>query len=96
MVSTDQGAGKRGKLCPDLSKDLRGVGPGSFAVWVIDVGDDTTHWEVFVNTPPQDGPHVDSMATAEGCLWYMSVYPAGVVDGGGRFIGGGYLRLFLP
>ena len=56
MGATDQGVGKRGRGCPDLRKDLRGDGPGSLAVWVGDVGDDTTHWEGSEWIPPQGDP----------------------------------------
>ena len=47
MGATDQGVEKRGRVCPDLGKDLSGGGPVSIYVWVRDVGDDTTHWKVF-------------------------------------------------
>ena len=59
MGTTYQGVGKRGNGCPNLGKYLCGGGPGSFSVWVRDVGDDTTHWEGIGLSPPQDGPKDD-------------------------------------
>ena len=61
----DQVVGGRGCGFPDLGKDLHGSGPGSFSVWVRDVGDDTTYWEGFERIPPQGGPQFGGMATIE-------------------------------
>ena len=47
MGAAEKGVGERKIGCPDLGKVLHGGFPGSFAVWVGDVGDFTTHWENF-------------------------------------------------
>ena len=54
--ASDQGVGKRGHGLSDLGKDICGGGTISLAVWVGDVGDDTTHWEGSEWIPPQGDP----------------------------------------
>ena len=63
---TVQGVGKGGRGCPYLGKNVCGDGPGVPAVWVIDVGDDTTHWEGVGWITPQGCLHLDRTATLEG------------------------------
>ena len=65
MGANVQGNGKVGRGCPDVGKNLCGGGPGSSAVWVGDVGDDTTSWESFGRILPQGGPKADRTATLE-------------------------------
>ena len=57
--AADKGVEERGSVCLYLGKVLNGGFPGSFTVWVRDVGDDTTHWEGIGLSPPQDGPKDD-------------------------------------
>ena len=42
MGGTGQVIGKGGRVCPEVDKNLLGGGPVGSAVWVRDVGDDTT------------------------------------------------------
>ena len=63
--ATDPGIGKRGRGCLNLGKYLLDIGPGSFSIWVRDVGGDTTYWAVSVGIPPQGGPQYDGTSTAE-------------------------------
>ena len=44
VVATVQGIGKVGCGYPEVGKNLWGGGPGSSAVWIVDVVDETAHW----------------------------------------------------
>ena len=52
--------------CHDIRKDIRSGAPGSFAVWVVDMVDDTMHWEGFEKISLQNRPQADKKATVEG------------------------------
>ena len=43
MGMSDKGVGERGVGFMDLGKVIRGSFPGSFTVWVGDVGDETMY-----------------------------------------------------
>ena len=53
--TTIQGVGNGGRRFPYLVKNLRGGGPGSPDVWVVDMGFDTMYWEGVGRIPPQGG-----------------------------------------
>ena len=63
-MDTDvQGVDQGGQSCPDLGENLRGGGLGGPVIWVVDVGDDTAHWESSRKIPPQGGPKTDGTTT---------------------------------
>ena len=91
-----QGFGKRGRRCLDLGKDLHGGGPGSLAVWVGDVVNDTTNWEGFERISPQGGPQDNETANPDRDFQYVGVTPAGGGDGRDGVTGGGDLHILPP
>ena len=74
--ATGQGVGNRGRRCPDFGNDISGGGPVSLSVWVGYVGDDTAHWKVFGDIPPQGVPQADGTAITEGEGRGVGVYPS--------------------
>ena len=70
MGTTVHGVGKGGSGFLDLVNNLRGGGPGGPVVWVVDVGDDTIHWEGVGMVPPQGGPQAapGSLSAKHLCL----------------------------
>ena len=77
--TTYRGISNRGIGCQDLGEDLCGGVTGIFSIWARDMGNETTHWEVFWRIPTQGGPQADGMASTEGGFWTVAVSPD---DGG--------------
>ena len=57
------GAEQGGSVCLYLVEGLWGVSSGGNSLQVVDVGNDTNHWEVFGRIPPQGGPQADRETT---------------------------------
>ena len=94
--ATVEGVGKGGRGCPDLGKNLPGSGPGGPAVWVGDVGDDTTHWGGVGRITQQVGTQADETTTLEGGRREVGVSPTVRSYGRGGVTGVGELRLLPP
>ena len=75
--------------------DLLGGGTIGHDIWVRDMGLDATYEESVGRIPLQGGPQTDGTATTEGAGRRMGLTPTGGCDGGGRFAGGGDLRILL-
>ena len=64
--NTFQGIRKGGRRCLYLRKNLHCSGTGGPAVWFVDAGDDTTHWERVGRIPSQGGLQADRMENCRG------------------------------
>ena len=69
MGGAVSGAKQGGSRCMDLEVDLHGGGLGGHDIRVVDVGNDTVHWEGFGQIPPQGGPKADRETTSERTRW---------------------------
>ena len=77
----------------DIGTDLLGGSAIFHAVRVRDIGPDAVHEEGVGQIPPQGGPQADGAANEEEVGRGIGLPPTGGCNGGGRFTGGGDLRL---
>ena len=90
------GAGKAGRICPDVGDVLCHGGSGGTSLQVVDVGYIPIHWEDAGHIPLSGGQQTDGSAYKEEAGWDVVLTPTSKGNGGGEHKGGEDIRLPTP